>query len=166
MALVSNVTNSNGTRLLGSLFYDTSTHDRPNAPYTLKDYDWFGKPSLYRLYMEMSDPTEYLFAQAYLSDWTHWKMLCDAEWFKPYVARWREELELKLKAEGLARIIQESRSPGREGHSATKYLLEKGWEKSTETKGRPSKEAIRSEANRIAVEATEVDKHMSILGLN
>lgn len=166
MAQVSSVTNSNGTRLLGSLFYDVSTTDRDKAPYTLKDYDWFGKRSLYRLYMEKCDPTEYLFAQEYLSDWTHWMMLCDAEWFKPYVARWREELELKLKAEGLARIIQESKEPGREGHSATKYLLEKGWEKTAgPTKGRPSKEAIRQEANRIAVEATDLDKHIVRLGI-
>lgn len=118
------------------------------------------------MYMELCDPTEYLFANTYLADWQHWCTLCEAEWFKPYVARWREELELKLKAEGLARIIQEAKEPGREGHSATKYLLEKGWEKDGRpTKGRPSKEAIRTEAHRMASEASEIDKHITRLGL-
>lgn len=152
---------------MGSLFYETSTTDREKAPFTLKDYDHYGRPSLFRLYMELSDPTEYLFAQTYLADWTHWCMLSQADWFQPYVARWREELELKLKATGLARIIRESKEQGREGHSATKYLLEKGWEKDGKpTKGRPTKEAIRKEAYRMASETVTLDDHIIRLGLN
>lgn len=164
MPIVSKVTNANGSRLLGQLFLETATRKRETAPYTLKDYDYRGKPSLYRLYMEESDPTEYRFANKYLADWQHWKRLCECEWFKETVARWREELDLKLQAEALSRIIEESKQTGREGHSASKYLLEKGWLK--DTKGRPSKAQVSDAAHKIASENTRLKEDAARLGVN
>lgn len=170
MPVVSDVTNSNGTRLLSGLFVETARNSRDGAFYSLKDYDytWRDKTykSLYLLYMAESDLTEYNFACKYLADWQHWQLLTECDWFKEYLERWRNELSLKLKAEALAKVIEESRKSGREGLSASKYLLEKGWEpKETGGKGRPSKEDIRQEANRIATDNHLVNDHLEQLGL-
>jgi hypothetical protein len=165
LPVVSKVTNANGTRLLSGLFQEITKGPRENCPYSIKDYDNNGKVSLYRLYMEEMDPTEYRFANTHLADWQHWKNLCALEWFQPYVERWREELELKLKAEALSRMIKESREDGREGVTATKYLLEKGWEKESKThgRGRPSKDEIKKAAHVLAVESNQVEEHFKRL---
>jgi hypothetical protein len=48
---------------------------------------------------------------------------------------WREELELRLRAQGIRAIIDQSLDD--KGFQAAKYLAEKGWDK--RTAGRPSK---------------------------
>jgi len=161
---VTNVTNSNGVRLLASLFLETAKQDRGSAPYTLKDYDyeWKGQvyPSLYVRYMGMQDPIEFNFANEYLADFQHWELLCETKWFQPYAKRWRKELELQLKANSLARVLAESKAPTREGISAAKYVLEKGWEpKDRNTKGRPTKQDIKDEAYKIATDNKLVNEH-------
>lgn len=147
-----------------SLFVETCPLTDAKPVYTLYDFDKDGFPSLYRLYMETADPTEYEFAVRYLHDWKHWLALTAAEWFKPYVTRWREELELKIKSAVLRRVIDDSLSPGRDGQSAAKFILEKGWSEKN-TKGRPSKEEIRDAADRLAQDSTRIDTDMERLGL-
>jgi hypothetical protein len=140
-----------------SIFLETQPH-RYGVPttyvpwYTLKNEDvvkdgvnYF---SLYKLYMEMEDTTEYEFASRYLIDWQHWVMLTNQEWFKPYVERWREELSLKLEARYLEQLKIAAMGEGREALQANKYLLErsKKLETSAGKRGRPSKQAIKQEA--------------------
>lgn len=150
--------NDNNVFLLKALFYEFAG-DKQTCIYTLKDDDYEGYPSLYRLYMETADPTEYAFATKYLDGWEHWKLLSNATFFQPFVSRWREELELKYKSEALAKIISTSSSTSREALQASKYLLEKGWEKSGQTsRGRPSKDEIRREANRIAEDQSRLEE--------
>jgi hypothetical protein len=147
---VSRYTNKSGTRLTKALFYETTLEDKSSVVYTLKNEDHKGFTSLYRLYMEMSDPTEYRFATSCLADWEHWTQLCECTWFESYRDRWRQELNLKITSEALARILTEAGSDRREAFSANKYLLEKGWvPKDKDPVGRPSKEAIRRKANEI-----------------
>lgn len=165
---VSKFTNESGTRYTKSLFFETTLADKSTVVYTLKDQDHKGFPSLYRLYMEEGDPFEYRFANKYLQDWTHWLTLCELSWFKPLVTRWREELDLRLKSESLARILDEARSERREALSANKYLLEKGWlpkGSSKEQVGRPSKEKIRTEAERLFKEHSRIGDDVERLGL-
>ncbi len=167
MPQVSNFTNSNGVRRLSSLFCETCKYsgDRETAVYTLKDYDYRDWKSLYLLYMGCNDPTEYTFANKYLADWTHWEYLCKAQWFKPYVERWRYELELSIKSAALSQLINESSKPTREGLSSAKYLLTNGWMNDKQTKGRPSKEDIRQSAHQIAEKKSDIQDHMTRLGL-
>jgi hypothetical protein len=132
--------NSNGVRYTKGLFFET-TPDNSTAIYTLKNEDHLVYLSLYKLYMALEDPTEYLFAQEYLDGWEHWQAITRTNWFKPYVSRWRQELELKIKAIALRNIKAESRSSSKNALSANRYLLEKGWiDKSP--RGRPSNEDI------------------------
>lgn len=167
MAEVSKYTNSNGVRRLSSLFVELcrTNEEKETAVYSLKDNDYKGYKSLFRLYMAECDPIEYTFATKNLADWTHWQMLCDATWFKPYVQRWRFELELYIKARAIAQLINESTKSTREGLAAAKFLIEKGWTLDKHTKGRPSKDDIAQAANQLAETRSNLNEHMIRIGL-
>lgn len=106
------------------------------AVYTLKeqDHEYKGKvyPSLKRLYLEMEDVIEYDFATEYLYGYRHWKRMCENKAIAPHVAEWREELELKLRSQATAQMIEMSE----ESFQATKWLADRGWEK--KGAGRPA----------------------------
>lgn len=148
---------------LSSLFLE-SKYDE-TAPYTLSDADktYKGKvyPSLYKLYIQMADITEYNFANTYLESYQHWDALCGEEFFKPVVARWRKELELKVKSGALLEIIAQSASDDpRKRLEAAKYLYEKvGIAGNKSTRGRPSKDEVTKEAKKMATEQKIIDKH-------
>lgn len=135
------------------------TTNRQHARFTLKDHDHEGYVSLYRLYMECDDPTEYLFATQHLGGWAHWERLCECDFFKPYVARWRKELELRFRANALRNIHALANSPSaRDKLSANKILLDGKWGKDeAKGRGRPSKQEIKNEATRMA----ELDRQLS-----
>lgn len=142
-----------GIRYLKALFYETTGAEKDTVMYTLKDQDYLEYPSLYRLYMELEDWTEFTFASTYLDSWEHWEMLCQCNWFKPYILRWRKELELKIKARLLSVLVQDSSdTTSKTCTSSAKYLLDQGWakEKNPQKRGRPSKDEIASEAHRLA----------------
>lgn len=113
-----------------------------DAIYTLKGYDheYKGKTytSLKRLFLEMSDPTEYEFANTYLADWDHWQKICNNKVLALEINKWRSELELKLRAEGVQWVLKSARKKG--NWLAGKFLAERGWE--TRVAGRPSKEEV------------------------
>lgn len=160
--------NDRGALLTRSLFFETS--NKPElAVYTLKDHDheWKGKnyPSLFKLFIEANDPIEYLFATTHLDSWNHWETLCEATWFKPYVERWRRELELKIKATALSKIQAEARTGGRDSLRAHTYLLEKKWSpEPSKGRGRPSKEDIKRAADEMAETINSVDEDWKRIG--
>lgn len=123
-----------------SLFLEIA-YDK-DAIFTLKDYDheYNGKMyySLKKLFLEESDPTEYQFATKYLAGWEHWQRICNNKVLSQHVEKWRVELELKLRSEGVAWIIKSARK--KQNWLAAKFLAEKGWE--LRSAGRPSKEEI------------------------
>jgi hypothetical protein len=146
-----------GSRYLKGLFYEETGADKSTVVYTLKDQDHMGFPSLYRLYMETDDPTEWKFANQHLDGWEHWEMLCRCSWFIPYVQRWRKELQLRIASHALARIMAESKTNSRDSFTANRYLLERGWmPKEANKGGRPSKDSIRAAAHQIASEGLQV----------
>lgn len=156
--------NASGARYLRGLFFETTLEDKSSVVYTLKNFDHLGYQSLYRLYMETGDPTEYKFATQYLDGWDHWEALCGCSWFKPYVEAWRRELEVKVRSAALAQIEQVSHLDGDTktkalAFTANKYLLDGGWKPKGEGKvGRPTKEAIKKEAFRITQEAQDINE--------
>lgn len=121
--------------------------------YTLKNEDFRGYLSLYRLFMEEGDITEWRFVQKYLHSWDHWEILCSTPWFKPYITKWRKELELKLRSEALAKIKETAQNKShKQNLEANKYLLSGSWmpKEDAKRRGRPSKEEIKEEAVRMA----------------
>lgn len=142
----SKFTSENNIHLLKDLFFEMTPRgaDKVNVLYTLKDKDHKGYPSLYRLYIEMEDTTEWEFANTYLDGWDHWQKLLRCKWFQPYVERWRHELELKLKARHLRYVKDAALGDGKDKLAANKYLLDKGYTIQQEgaKRGRPSKAEI------------------------
>ena len=95
--------------------------------------------SLPKLYMEMSDPSEYLFATTYFESWHHWGRMLEippGAWgskaFIEYVGLWRDELGQKLKAEAMQSIQKLSRKDG--GLAAAKWIAEGNLSKPTKSK--------------------------------
>ena len=131
-----------------SLFFETNT-DRSEffPPFTLKDADITrdGKVcvSIKQIYMQLSDPTEYEPAMAILGSWQHWQRLLTTSFFLPIVTQWREELEVKLRSQGVKKVI-DSLGDGKQGLSSAKWLADKGWEP-VKSKGRPTKEMVAGE---------------------
>lgn len=152
--------NKSGALITKSLFLE-EYNEKAYVQYTLKTEDFGGYPSLYRLYMEESDPTEWKFVQKYLYSWEHWEMICETPWFKPHIARWRKELELKLRSEALTKIRQVAESKeNKSSFEANKFLLNGNWGNTQEGKkrGRPSKDEIRQEATRLVSEDQKINE--------
>lgn len=156
----------NNQRYLKGLFFETTDADKSTVLYTLKDRDHEGFPSLYRLFLEMDDPTEYEFANKYLDGWEHWQMLCGCKWFAPFVERWREELKLREAARIIPKIRDEAAAGNRNALQALKYLLERGWEdKKAQVKGKRLQKAEELEAHRQISEDTNVKEAAERLGI-
>jgi hypothetical protein len=135
-----------GAPLTMGLFYETAFHTKEKAIFTLQDedrvIDGHTYISLYKLYMECEDLTEYDFASKYMESWKQWDRITKTNWFEPYISRWRTELELKIKARALKSIVETASKEGKSSFEAQKYLLAKGYiDKTTEPnrRGRPSK---------------------------
>lgn len=151
-----------GQRKLRGLFYETTLSDKTGVVYTLKDRPHEGYPSLYQLYMEYDDPTEYNFAVNCLDSWEHWEMLTACSWFKKYVTRWRRELEVRARARALNAIKEVATSDSKEAYQANKFLVMGGW-KADKRKGagRPSKEEVQNAAKAMAEEARNLDDDLA-----
>lgn len=149
--------NDSGTYYTRGLFFETTLADKSTVVYTLKNQDHEGFPSLYRLYMEAADPTEYRFATSALDGWSHWEALCACSWFKPYLTSWRRELEIKIKSDALLEVLAIAKTGGKEKLAANRFLIEKGWEPQKSGKGRPSKDEVNRAAFEIASERAQLD---------
>lgn len=167
-----NFRNKSGMLVFRALFIEYKNRtDEDFTLYTLKREDktinGTTYPSLYRLYMETEDPTEWTFALAYFESWDHWEKLCEAEWFKPYILKWRNELEIKIRSRALNNIINESKSNSKESFQANKYILDKyAVGEKNERKGRPTKQQIREAADKEAKDLHREAIDMQRLGLN
>ena len=120
-----------------------------------------------RLYLECNDPTEYTFAVTYLESWDHWQQLCACNWFKVYLTRWREELEVAMKSRALANIMREAKDKmSKNSFAANKFIVEKGWEPKdgqSKGRGRPSKDEITAAAYDLAETNKQINDDMARL---
>ena len=125
---------ANGITRTKSLFYELSYNDPEYAIFTTKEQDHVtadGRPlvSLQQLYVSMvpNDPTEYEFAQTVFGSWEVWEKIKKAPQIAPFVKRWKNEVEIKVKSQAIQAIAMEMKEGGRSSFSAAKLLLEKGW---------------------------------------
>ena len=155
-----------GKWLTLAMFWE-SRHPKYTPTYTLKDYDMERDgvfyPSLKKIYLEKSDPTEYLFATEVFDSWPHWQAICNSYRIRPIIAKWREELEVKLRAEGVRAIMTSAINDGSKGVTAAKYIAEKGWEKH---RGRPSKDEVDGERKMAASVAKELEDDLARMELH
>lgn len=126
-------------------------HDNERSLYTVKDEDYTMEdgrvlPSLKRLYLEMEDPTEYLFATTYFYSWDHWQRCVSTNLYLEHVKKWRAELEIKIISKGVRQVL--CHATGERGYQAAKWLAEKGW--IDKKVGRPTTEDVENELKQMA----------------
>lgn len=155
--------NSNGVWLLRELFFETATN-KDNVLYTLKSEDLGDIPSLYRLYMESDDVTEYDFAIEHLGGWAHWKLLAAASFFQPYITEWRDELEIRARSRALAKVIATAAGDSKDAFAAQKFVANKEWDKNKPpARGRPSNAQVKAAANDMAAEQKRLSDDLARL---
>lgn len=132
-----------GHYLTQALFYEYRFQSKSDyIPFTLKDKDWRGHLSAYKIYM--ASATEYEAAITMLNSWKHWEHLCQAPFFAKEVAKWREEREIRDAAMAKAVMIEKVK----EGDlSASRSLYEIATKRKA---GRPSKLEVESEKKKQA----------------
>lgn len=165
--------NGTGQHYIRELFYEHDRLPREASIYCLKDYDFTGTdgrvyPSLRKFYVELEDPTEYLFATQYLDNWAHWTKLRDANWFQPFLKDWREELDVRLRSKALVRLREKAMNPSdKESGQINKFLVQSGWKdtSSSAKAGRPTKAKIKEEAEKLFEQNSEHDADFKRLGL-
>lgn len=146
---------SYGKYITQNLFLEFS-YDTEKAVYTFADEDKEYKgviyPSLRKLYLEVGDPTEYEFATKYLWGWEHWKRILGNKILREEVDKWREELEVKLRAAGVRAALAQTNG----SFNAAKWAADGGWDVK---RGRPTKAEKERERKRreAAVKETEAD---------
>lgn len=158
--------NASGIWLTKALFFETSfPSERSKTYYTLKDEDISrgGKTylSLRRLYLSEGDESEYSVAIKYFGGWSHWKKLCDSEFFKGYLQEFREELQALLLSQRLKALNLKASS----GDPRTnQYLLDRQ-AKELNKVGRPSKSQILRRAQELVQDHRIVDEDFGRINL-
>lgn len=149
-----------------SLFIERAT-DGVEAFWTIKenDYEVDGKiyPSLKRIYLSYDHIPgfEYDFAVETFGSWDHWVKL-NTSGLRGIFAEWREELEIRNKANAVRSLIKTSKEPNAAGAGAAKYLAEAGYKSK---RGRPSKEEVERE-KKIAIGVDkELESDIARMGL-
>lgn len=121
---------------------------------------------LYPFFMSTLDPTEYKFAIKHVGSWELWQTMLKIPRVKTQVDKWRRELDVKIRSEALARILEASQGETRDALGANKYLLEANF-LGKEKVGRPSKEAIATEAKKIVARNEQIiEDHKRLFGEN
>lgn len=94
-------------------------------------------PSLRKIYLQYSDPSEYAFAFGTFKNDKQWKVLLKCKWFHPYIDEWRDSLDAKIRSESVAQMRRTADSGGPGAIQAAKWLAEGGY-REKQLKGRPS----------------------------
>ncbi len=107
--------------------------------------------------MRIGDPTEYTFVTRYIGTWDIWEsMYSSSNNYRVIIDAWRRELEVKIKSDAINRIIDAAKGETRDALQANKYLLDTPWLKEESKRGRPTKQDVLSEANKIAVDEQRI----------
>jgi hypothetical protein len=111
-------------KLLSTGLFRETTNSPDEAIFTLNARDHGKQPSLYLIYTSYDDPTEYQFAMEVFGQWRIWQRIADNPKIKPYVDSWREELEAKLRSEGIVKLREQAKNGNA---TAARWISEAGW---------------------------------------
>lgn len=144
---------ASGKKVVVGLFEEFDRPDRKFRP-PFKLADWK------QVFLDARDPSEYEAAMRLVGDWDHWLLIRNHPFIAPYIDKWHEELEVKLRSESIKKMVALSGQPG--GTAAAKWLAEKGYavEKQPKKRGRPS-----SKETHVEEKEEVVDDDMVRLGL-
>lgn len=152
-----------------SLFWESRKDRDTVALWTNKDRDYVVDgvvyPSLKKIYLsyDHTPGAEYEFALDVFGSWEYWVKLTKSS-VRNLIQDWRDEVEIKLKAEAIRAMIVASRSDDAKGVAAAKWLADKGYAPKR-TAGRPSTEEVARERKQAAVVNQDLSEDMKRLGL-
>lgn len=124
--------------------------------------------ALKEAYLAKEDPTEYFFAKEVFNDWDFWKDLRSYKGIAKEVEKWREELEVKLRAKSFIALLEEARDKkSRNSYDANKMIVREGWKlpEASTGRGRPSKEDIKRELAKQAALEKEIMENAKRAGI-
>ena len=124
--------------------------------------------ALKEAYLAKEDPTEYFFAKEVFNDWDFWKDLRSYKGIAKEVEKWREELEVKLRAKSFIALLEEARDKkSRNSYDANKMIVREGWKlpEANVGRGRPSKEDIKRELAKQAALEKEIMENAKRAGI-
>lgn len=104
--------------------------------------------SMKRLYLAHRDPQEYVFAESVLGSWDHWTKIATSKWARPYIEKWRLELEIKLRSESVQQLYKKAMSGD---VNAGKFISSTSWKHIYRPAGKPSKTQVQAEAQKEAM---------------
>jgi hypothetical protein len=134
----------NNRRLTVALFKELSV--TPHIPTIFSIDEWR------KVYVDIADPTDYKAMKTLLGDWEHWKLIVENQTIAPIVEQWRNEVNVKLKSEGIASVRKLAASKD----SAAKVLIMNEWDKTQAKRGRPSKKQEQPELHRHGADAARL----------
>ena len=147
-----------------ALFKEISNHQADYAIYTLDDRDFSSEGRTYysikKKFLEEGDITGYALAEKWLDGWSHFQKLLKTPRFRRHFEAWCEELEVKLRSEGLKQVIKLA---GSGSYNASKLLLDKGW---AQKRGRPSNEEVKGELRKEARIKEDIEEDLHRIGLS
>lgn len=130
---------------------------RATSPLFSLDKDIPGLVNARATFLELGDPTGWLWTQKYLNkDYDHWQVLIKTSWFKKAYEDWLLELKMALRVKALQVIkdiaFEVLPSPPATILAASRYLAEAGWEAKDAGpgRGRPSNAELTGELKRQA----------------
>jgi hypothetical protein len=154
-----------------SLFFESKREADPHLIpiFTLKDEDYttggvtyIALKPIYFSYDHIPN-FEYQFALDVFGSWEIWTKLTRS-YIRTEFQSWRDELEVKIKANAIQAMINASKESDAKGVQAAKYLADKGYV--TEKKrGRPSNEDVERERKLQAEVRDTLAADMERLGL-
>jgi hypothetical protein len=116
-------------------------------------------------FLELRDPTGYLWAIKYLSSWEHWEQLMTCSWFEAEYQAWLRELKSILRQEALKKISEIAQGGSVQAFAAAKYLASYEWEKASRKAGAPSKEEMKGELAKAVKELNTLEEDAQRMGL-
>jgi len=148
-----------GGRYRTNIFYEfnKSRHEDYPPLYTMREDEWKGLPSAYRIYM--TSDSEYEAAMKLVGSWAHWQRLLKC---KPFMnggeeigiwmglEQWREEKAIQDQAMAYNQL----KTSAAGGNVAAQKLLFEGDKASK--RGRPSKAEVAKQAAKQAEEADQI----------
>lgn len=133
--------------------------------FTLRENDYKGCIALKRIYLNYRDPTEYAFATAVFNSYEHWLKLCETKFFEHHHAKWKNELEIALRSEGIRTLRLMTSRNDSTGFNASKFLASKGWDTRTPQEKRKASEQKKHEKTIVDKALKNVDDDLArILG--
>ena len=90
-----------------------------------------GLPSVYDNFMNAKDPTGYTTATSMFESWLHWERIFSTKQLSSYLTLWNNELTVAMKSDAIKSMYVTAVTEGSKGTTAARYIIEKGWLKST-----------------------------------